>query len=169
MTRENHTAQENRTDQQPIRVYYADYPPLATTPDEMANIAGRVFPAAERMNGAAGEAFDLREWFANWKSLRGVSAEESPPTHLKVEAADGFEALIPWEQTKDAAVQFAVDGKPLGERGPVRLFVPNGSSECLNVKRVVACRFLWHDEADEGASYGFKRVFSAEEMRYKRE
>ncbi|QHT63831.1 hypothetical protein GXP70_09215 [Paenibacillus lycopersici] len=134
----------------------------------MARLAGRAFPLGERIAGGTGEAFDFGAWFANWRNRQGSGPEAPLPTHLKVEAADSFEALIPWEQLGDAAVLFAQGNAPLAKNGPIRLYVPNGSSDCLNVKRVVTMRFL-HDEARRGeAAFGFKQTFSADEMRIKR-
>ncbi|REE82659.1 hypothetical protein A8990_11723 [Paenibacillus taihuensis] len=151
-----------------ISIAYNGQEAIAVTPEDMAALAGRVFPLSERITGGAGEAFDFAEWLDAFRSQQGILQEEPLPTHLKVEAADTFEALIPWEQLKDAAVQFAVDGAPLPKGGPVRLYVPNGSSECLNVKSVIVFRLL-HDEARSGeVSYGFKSTFTPDEMRLKR-
>ncbi|SFI92811.1 hypothetical protein SAMN02799624_02720 [Paenibacillus sp. UNC496MF] len=154
--------------QQRIAVHDGDRAPVLFSPEEMAASAGIVFPLAERVSGAAGDAFDFGAWFARFREREGADPGEPLPTHLKLEAADTFEAVIPWEQLTDAAVQFALDGAPLPKNGPVRLYVPNGSSECLNVKSIVAFRLL-RDEARRGeASYGFKRTFSADDMRIKK-
>jgi hypothetical protein len=138
-----------------------------TQPEVMAELAEAVFPLSERVPEAAGEAFDFAVWYAAWRTKQGIDQSVPLPTHLKVEAADTFEALIPWEQLTEAAVQFTINGKPL-PKGPIRLYVPNGSSECLNVKSVVACRFI-HEEASRGdVSYGFKNVFTPQDMQLKR-
>ncbi|SEO22139.1 hypothetical protein [Paenibacillus sp. OV219] len=151
-----------------ISIAYIGQEAIAVTPEDMASLAGRVFPLSERVIGGTGEAFDFAEWLSAFRSGQGVAEDAPLPTHLKVEAVDTFEALIPWEQLKDAAVQFAVDGAPLPKGGPVRLYVPNGSSECLNVKSVIVFRLL-HDEGNRGeASYGFKSTFTPDEMRMKR-
>ncbi|MFC4809263.1 hypothetical protein [Paenibacillus sp. GCM10023250] len=155
--------------QQRIAVHDGNREPVFLSPEEMAVMAGAVFPLAERVNGAAGEAFDFGAWFARFRERESAAGLGEPlPTHLKLEGADAFEAVIPWEQLADAAVQFALAGSPLPKNGPIRLYVPNGSSECLNVKSIVACRFL-RDEARRGeASYGFKRTFSADDLRIKK-
>ncbi|MBM7565393.1 hypothetical protein JOC55_002339 [Paenibacillus sacheonensis] len=154
--------------QHTITVYDTDRQPSVSTPEDMARLAGRVFPLSERIAGGNGEAFDLGEWFVNWRAQRGIAAEAPLPTHMKVEAADTFEALIPWEQLKEAAVLFALNGAPLAKGGPARLYVPNGTSECLNVKRAVVWRFLQDEEKRGEVSYGFKQTFTADEMRSKR-
>ncbi|RAP75622.1 hypothetical protein DL346_19255 [Paenibacillus montanisoli] len=134
----------------------------------MAKLAGSSFPLANRIAGGAGEAFDFAAWFEAWSASQGIEAGTTLPTHLKVEAADTFEAMIPWEQLREAAVQFALDGTPLPKGGPVRLYVPHGSSECLNVKSVIAFKFVHNEEKRGEASYGFKQTFSADELRLKR-
>ncbi|NBD26105.1 hypothetical protein GT019_19705 [Paenibacillus sp. T1] len=151
-----------------ITVYYPGLQPVKTIPEDMARLAGRVFQASDRVPGAAGEAFDIGEWLARFREQQGIDPQAPLPTHLKIEAADTFEAIIPWEQLTDASVQFAIDGAPLLKNGPIRLYVPNGSSECLNVKSVVGCRFLQDEEKRGEASFGFKQTFSADEMRIKR-
>lgn len=151
-----------------ISIAYNGQEAITVTPEDMAALAGRVFPLSERVAGGIGEAFDFAEWLEAFRSQQSISQEAPLPTHLKVEAVDSFEALIPWEQLKDAAVQFAVNGEPLPKGGPVRLYVPNGSSECLNVKSVIVFRLL-QDEARQGeVAYGFKSTFTPDEMRLKR-
>ncbi|WP_308638661.1 hypothetical protein [Paenibacillus silvisoli] len=151
-----------------ISIAYTGQDAVTTTAEEMAKQAGASFPLAARIAGGAGEAFDFAAWFAAWTASQGFEEDAPLPTHLKVEAVDTFEAVIPWEQLRDAAVQYALDGAPLPKGGPVRLYVPHGSSECLNVKSVIAFKFI-HDEAKRGeVSYGFKQTFSADELRLKR-
>ncbi|WP_256256395.1 hypothetical protein [Paenibacillus sp. BC26] len=151
-----------------ITIAYTDQDPVSLTAEEMAKLAGSSFPLSSRIAAGTGEAFDFGAWFEAWRGSQGIAPDAPLPTHLKVEAVDTFEALIPWEQLKDAAVQYAIDGAPLPKGGPIRLYVPHGSSECLNVKSVVVCKFI-HDQEKRGeVSYGFKQTFSAEEMRLKR-
>lgn len=135
-----------------------------TSGTAMAELAGGAFPIAQRAAKASGAAFDWHCWFEAWRASRGIG-EEPVPTHIQVEAADGFEAVIPWAQLTDAAVLYADEsGEPLAADGPVRLFVPSGESACLSVKRVAAIR-IERDPAGAAASYGFKRTFTPEEMR----
>ncbi|BBH21516.1 hypothetical protein Back11_28610 [Paenibacillus baekrokdamisoli] len=150
-----------------IVIHHFGQEPFETSPEDMTALAQSVFPLADRVAGAVGEAFDFASWYGAWRSRHGIEESAAIPTHLKVEAADAFEALIPWEQLKDAAVQYAIDGEHL-PMGPIRLYVPNGSSECLNVKHVVACHFI-HEEAHRGeVSYGFKSSFSPDDLRKQR-
>ncbi|MCA0755007.1 hypothetical protein KP806_08095 [Paenibacillus sp. N4] len=138
----------------------------ATTAEEMAKLAGECFPIGGRVQEAAGEAFDWHDWYTAWVKEQGPENGAQEPTHLMVQAADTFEATIPWEQLGQAAVLFAQGGVPLEKAGPIRLYVPNGSSKCLNVKSVVRLRLARLDgSGHEEASYGFKRTFSAEDLR----
>ncbi|MBW7477792.1 hypothetical protein K0T92_24075 [Paenibacillus oenotherae] len=151
-----------------IIIHHYGLQPVETTPEEMASIAGGVFPLSERIEKGVGEAFDFHAWYLAWRNSKGIGADVPMPSQLKVEAADTFEAVIPWEQLEDSAVQFRIDHAPLAKGGPIRLYVPNGSSECLNVKSVVACRFIYNEETRGEVSYGFKNTFSPQEMRLKR-
>jgi len=147
-----------------IAIDHFGQPLHETSPEQMALLAGDAFALSERVAEAEGEAFDFARWYAAWRISQGIGEETPEPTHLKVEGRDSFEALIPWEQLAGAAVQFAIGGKPLQKGGPVRLYVPQGSSACLNVKSVAACRFL-HDETSRGhVSYGFKNAFSPQDI-----
>lgn len=130
------------------------------------------FPIAERVQGASGRAFDLLSWFQVWKEQRGAASSPMPtptptptPTHLIVKAADEFQATIPWEQLAQAAVLYEQDGEPLRKGYPVRLYVPNGTSECLNVKSVVYLRFARDDRSRGDASYGFHNSISPAALR----
>ncbi|GGD74342.1 hypothetical protein [Paenibacillus nasutitermitis] len=148
-----------------ISIDHYGLPLYETSPEQMALLAGDAFALSDRVPEAVGEAFDFIRWYYAWRSLQGIGEKTPEPTHLKVEGNDSFEALIPWEQLAGSAIQFAIDGKPLHKGGPIRLYVPNGSSACLNVKSVAACRFL-HDEASRGdVSYGFKNAFSPQDLR----
>lgn len=86
------------------------------------------------------------------------------PTHLRVLAIDEFTALIPWAQLDQAAFQYAILGEKLSKGYPIRLYVPNGSSECLNVKSIVQVELLYEPELGEEATYGFKNQIKPEEM-----
>ncbi|MBB3108302.1 hypothetical protein FHS18_000330 [Paenibacillus phyllosphaerae] len=140
----------------------------ASTPEAMAKLAGSTFALSERVDDAAGEAFDFAAWYAAWRLEQGIGADQPHPTHLKVEAVDSFEAVIPWKQLESAAFLFRVDGAPLAKGGPLRLFTPNGSSECLNVKSVVVCRFIQDETLGDESVYGFKSTFSPQELFMKR-
>lgn len=151
-----------------IMIHHYGLEPIQTTAEEMAAAAGRIFPLSDIIENGAGEAFDFLMWYSSWRSANGIGEEIPLPSHLQVEAADAFEAVIPWEQLAGSAVQYRADNAPLAKNGPIRLYVPNGSSDCLNVKRVIVCRFIQQEESRGEASYGFKNKFSPQEMRLKR-
>lgn len=76
-----------------------------------------------------------------YESIKGAKAET--PQGIRVEAIDGFYAIIPWAECQTAFFQHADEkGMALDKGGPLRLYVPNGSSECLNVKSVICIEFL---------------------------
>ncbi|MEV5030101.1 hypothetical protein [Paenibacillus sp. LPE1-1-1.1] len=149
-----------------IKIEHFKLGSFATSPEEMAMLAGKSFPIAQRVPGAFGDAFDWQRWYSAWlEKVGGVEAVPAP-SQLIVEAADTFEASIPWEQLGEAAVLYKLDGEPLQKTGPIRLYVPNGSSKCLNVKSIVKLK-IGHNASSgtEEATYGFKHTFSAEELR----
>jgi hypothetical protein len=164
--------------------------------EEMVELATVRVELAERVPGVQGEAFDLNAWYRDWKSSKagiGVSkaardsgdigsevisgdgeaaggAERAirEPTHLKVEAADEFQALMPWSQLEQALFLYAQEGKPLQKGAPIRLYVPNGSSECLNVKSVMKIWFLHDASLGEEATYGFKNTVTLDDLKVKK-
>ncbi|MCD9022797.1 hypothetical protein K7P76_13310 [Cohnella sp. NL03-T5] len=128
----------------------------------MASLSNDVFPVANRVPGAEGEGFDLRSWFSLFiQSLNETYAE---PTHLVVRASDEFQATIPWGQLNNALLQFAVNGLPLVKGRPIRLYVPDGTSACLNVKSVVYLRFVSDAALGEEAEYGFVNEISPNQL-----
>jgi hypothetical protein len=137
-----------------------------TRPFEMAKLAGGSFPIADRVPDAKGEAFDWHSWYSGWLRMSGQGVAAVTPSHLIVEAVDTFEAVIPWEQLGQAAVLFSINGEPLTNAGPIRLYVPNGSSKCLNVKSIVKLKFDHQlSERQSEATYGFKHTFTAQDLR----
>lgn len=149
-----------------IRIEHVGLDPLSISIDEIKALGGKWFPIRERVEGAAGLAVDFRTWYAAWRAqVDAVGLTEEPAT-LRVKAKDTFEAQIPWSQLADAALGIADDdGGPLSRGGPVRLYVPSGSSDCLHVKQLVLLQFVQTSLPDEEASYGFKNVFSPEDLR----
>lgn len=129
---------------------------FATTPQEMAGRAKGVFPVEDRVPGALGEGFDLLEWYESLSSLT--------PTHLIVRAADEFQATIPWDQLEGALFQYAIGGEPLTKGRPIRLYVPDGTSACLNVKSVVYVRIANDKSLGEEATYGFMNEVSPDQL-----
>ncbi|MBE1441386.1 molybdopterin-dependent oxidoreductase [Paenibacillus sp. OAS669] len=130
---------------------------------ELCSLAPVHFPIGERVPGVEGLAFELKSWYEAWMKRREAVTDREPVV-MKVEAADEFQASIPWEQLDRAAFLYEQDGKPLQKGFPIRLYVPDGSSECLNVKSVVSIRFEYNSTVHE-ASYGFKNKISIEELK----
>lgn len=127
---------------------------FVTTPLEMAALAGQVFPVAERVPSATGEGFDLMDWYsAVYRSFDNM-------THLIVRASDEFQAIIPREQLNKALLQLSIDGAPLQKGGPLRLYVPDGTSACLNVKSVITLQLAANPKLGEEAGYGFMNEIS---------
>jgi hypothetical protein len=128
------------------------------SPEEMAREAACRFNIGDRVAGAKGTAFDLMEWYRSLeKQVAGRLG--GPPSRLRAEASDDFQAVIPWEQLDQGAFLFEREGRPLRE---LRLYVPRGSSGCLNVKNVRRLVFL---TGEGGAVYGFKTIVRPEDLR----
>lgn len=86
-------------------------------------------------------------------------------THVVFHASDEFQATLPLGDLKEALLLFQQEsGAPLKKGFPVRLLVPNGSSDCLNVKSVVEIDFVKHPQPEEEATFGFKNIVSAEQL-----
>jgi hypothetical protein len=129
--------------------------------------AKQLLALEERVPNVQGEAFDLTSWYENWK-LRHNANHAAEPTHFKVEAMDEFQAILPWSQVKQALFLYAQEGQELKKGYPIRLYVPDGSSECLNVKSVVKMWFLHDATLGEEATYGFKNTISLDELKIKK-
>ncbi|MEW9698277.1 hypothetical protein [Paenibacillus sp. SI8] len=130
-------------------------------------IAKNTMPLQERVPDVQGDAYDLTSWYDAWKTLHHAN-DSVIPTHVKVEAIDEFQATLPWSQVNQALFLYAQEGEELKKGHPLRLYVPDGSSECLNVKSVVKIWFL-HDAAlGDEATYGFKNTVSLDELKIKK-
>jgi hypothetical protein len=136
---------------------------LQLTPSQWADEGAVKFDMNERVVGVPGEAFDLMEWYEGWRS-KNLITDLAQPTHLRVTAVDEFTALIPWGQLAQAAIQYAIHGEPLTKGHPIRLYVPNGTSDCLNVKGVVHVELLYESNLGDEATYGFKNHIKLEDM-----
>ncbi|MCR8634609.1 molybdopterin-dependent oxidoreductase [Paenibacillus radicis (ex Xue et al. 2023)] len=136
------------------------------TVDELKALAPLHLSLEDRVQGIAGRAFDLPTWYGAWQRQQGADSDRTP-THMEVEAVDEFQAKIPWEQLSQAAFLYEQNGEPLKKGFPIRLYVPDGSSECLNVKSVVKIRFTYQVSSAE-ATYGFKNQVSIEELKFKK-
>lgn len=131
------------------------------TVDALVTMAPVHFSLEERVPGVTGNAFDLKSWYRAW-----AGEQQREPTHMTVEAADEFQAAIPWGQLDRAALLFAEeDGLPLKKGFPLRLYVPGGSSECLNVKSVKKIYFRYNEQLGADAEFGFKNTVSMDDMK----
>jgi DMSO/TMAO reductase YedYZ molybdopterin-dependent catalytic subunit len=97
-------------------------------------------------------------------SLLEMIRPSQEATHVIFHASDEFQATIPLGELGDALLMFQQkNGEPLKKGFPVRLLVPNGSSECLNVKSVVKIEVVRQNEEQE-ATFGFKNLVSPTEL-----
>lgn len=135
--------------------------------EEMVTLADQKLNVQDRVPAVQGDAFDLKSWYRSWKSTH-TSQQVDEPTHVRVEAIDEFQALMPWSQLDQAVFLYAQDGQPLKKGYPIRLYVPDGSSECLNVKSIVKIWFLQDASLGDEATYGFKNKVSMEELKFKK-
>jgi hypothetical protein len=155
--------------QSPMRIQVTDSNSTDETLsiEEMLILADQKLNVQERVPAVQGEAFDLKTWYRSWKRSH-TSQQMEEPTHVRVEAIDEFQALMPWSQLDQALFLYAQDGQPLQKGYPIRLYVPDGSSECLNVKSIVKIWFLHDANLGDEATYGFKNKVSMEELKFKK-
>lgn len=85
-------------------------------------------------------------------------------THVIFHASDEFQATLPLADLQDALFLFQQEEKPLKKGFPVRLLVPNGNSDCLNVKSVVEIEFVRQEAPEQEATFGFKNIVSADQL-----
>jgi hypothetical protein len=138
------------------------------TIDQWITLAPRVVALADRVPGVEGTAVEVQEWYRSWqKQLQPQERAVSEPSQMTVEASDEFQATISWDELGEAVFLYEQGGKPLAKGFPIRLYVPNGSSECLNVKSVIQIRFIYNDVHKE-ATYGFKNHISLEDLKYRK-
>lgn len=93
----------------------------------------------------------------------GLRAET---THLRFLGADDFQAELPINDLQDAFLLYRQNGRPLKKGFPVRLYVPQGDSNCLNVKSIVRIEAVAYDGADakKPASFGFRNFIRPDEL-----
>lgn len=133
---------------------------------EMLELNSVTINISERVPGTEGKALDLYSWYDRWIKARNMTPMDYP-THLSVEAADEFCATIAWSELEQAVLLYEQEGLPLVKGFPLRLFVPDGSSACLNVKSVVKLHFIHQADLDFEASYGFKNKISINDLKKK--
>jgi DMSO/TMAO reductase YedYZ molybdopterin-dependent catalytic subunit len=138
------------------------------TIEQLTALAPHVVSLADRVPGVEGMAFELQEWYRAWqKQLQPQERADCEPSQMTVKAVDEFQATIPWHELGEAIFLYEQDGKPLAKGFPIRLYVPNGSSECLNVKSVIQIRFKYN-EVHKEATYGFKNHISLEDLKFRK-
>jgi hypothetical protein len=150
-----------------IEVSDLQYHKETFTVDEMVALADLRLNIQDRVPAVEGQAFDLKSWYRNWNN-KGQNRTTEEPTHVRVEAVDEFQALIPWGQADQALFLYAQEGQALKKGYPIRLYVPDGSSECLNVKSIVKVWFLNDPGLGEEATYGFKNKVTPGELKFKK-
>ncbi|TDG00648.1 molybdopterin-dependent oxidoreductase [Paenibacillus piri] len=121
----------------------------------------------DRVPGVEGRAFDVKAWYRAQRRQRSPEENGGEPLFMTVEAVDEFQATIPWDELDQAVFLYEQNGAPLQKGFPIRLYVPDGSSECLNVKSVVSIRFGYRHPVEK-ATYGFKNEVSIEELKLKK-
>ncbi|MFC4075303.1 molybdopterin-dependent oxidoreductase [Salinithrix halophila] len=132
--------------------------------EEIANRMndGSVRPE-ERVPGVDGKAVSL-------KAVLGYAVLTRGATHVRFIAADEFQADIPLKELEQAFFLYQrQEGRPLERGGPLRLYVPDGSSNCLNVKSVTEVQVVAREkeDADRSASFGFRQTLSPDTLRLK--
>jgi hypothetical protein len=132
----------------------------------MVDMNPLIVPIDERVPGIEGKAIDLISWYTMWAKVSDLVLVELP-THLTVEAADEFTATISWSELQLAVLLFEQEGLPLKKGFPLRLYVPDGSSACLNVKSVVKLNFIHQTDLETIATYGFKNTVTIDDLRKK--
>jgi DMSO/TMAO reductase YedYZ molybdopterin-dependent catalytic subunit len=85
-------------------------------------------------------------------------------THVIFRANDDFQATFPLTDLQDALLLFQQDGAPLKKGFPVRLLIPKGWSECLNVKSVAEIEFVKKEQGESKATFGFKNIVQSKAL-----
>jgi hypothetical protein len=136
------------------------------TVEEMVEMNPLILQIDERVPDIEGKAIDLISWYTLWAKASDQALVEFP-THLMVEASDEFTATISWSELQSAVLLFEQEGLPLKKGFPLRLYVPDGSSACLNVKSVMKLNFIHRTDLETIATYGFKNTVSIDDLRKK--
>lgn len=96
-------------------------------------------------------------------SLLETIRPQKDATHVIFHASDEFQATLTLTELDGALLLFQQDGQPLQKGFPVRLLVPNGWSDCLNVKSVVKIEFV-QAAPEQKSTFGFKNVVPVKEL-----
>ncbi|GAB7388861.1 hypothetical protein BSNK01_26990 [Bacillaceae bacterium] len=140
--------------------------PLAFTYEEFERMADPDLLLAPYVQDETAEAVSFHKFM---EKVKPFWEGEEPPTHVVFHAADQFMAEVQFHELTSAFLLFKQNGEPLKKGFPVRVYVPDGSSNCLNVKSVVRVELRKYEgeEAAKPSSFGFKNTFSPEELRKK--
>ncbi|MDP5275081.1 hypothetical protein [Chengkuizengella axinellae] len=141
-----------------IHIFENETEVLVLSVEQLQKMAPHHFTINERVPGIEGRAFDLATWYESW------SKKSTNPTHIKVEAVDEFQAMIPWDELDSAAILYEQNEKPLKKGFPIRLYVPDGSSDCLNVKSIVKIFFIRDQSLGNESSFGFKNTLDVSDL-----
>lgn len=98
--------------------------------------------------------------------LNKLSLTDSP-SHVVFYGSDQFIAEVVMAELDAAFFLFKEDGKPLNKGYPIRLYVPDGSSKCLNIKSVIGMEPVRYKGKDlnKPSSFGFNNTLSPEELK----
>jgi DMSO/TMAO reductase YedYZ molybdopterin-dependent catalytic subunit len=77
-----------------------------------------------------------------FRKLLALFFPPQPYTHAKFIASDGYSQTIPTDDLQHAFLLFKQAGAPLQKGYPIRLYVPSGDTDCLNVKSVIEIEML---------------------------
>jgi hypothetical protein len=133
---------------------------------EMVGMSSFIVDIGKRVPQVTGKAIDLNSWYEAWIRWSSPQVLE-PPTHMIVEAVDEFSATIPWAELSEAVLLYEQEGAPLEKGSPLRLYVPDGSSACLNVKSVVKIHFAHQIDLGNKAVYGYKNSLTVDDLKKK--
>jgi hypothetical protein len=133
--------------------------------EAMVEMTPERFDIGERIQGVEGKAFGFLAWRQAWYGRFQAGDTSDSPTHLRVEAADEYGATIPWKELGQAAFLYEQGGLPLTKGYPIRLYVPDGSSACLNVKSVEKIYFLHQPDLGDEAIFGYKNRISVADLK----
>ncbi|WP_108024011.1 hypothetical protein [Melghirimyces profundicolus] len=134
--------------------------PLSLSESELEKMDDGTVRPGDRVPGLEGSGVELSKILERAGLLPGV-------THVIFHASDEFRADIPLGELEKAFFLYRQEGRSPEKTHAIRLYVPDGSSNCLNVKSVVRVDAVVRvgDEADRKAEFGFKQVISPDRLR----
>ena len=128
-----------------LRIYAGDRLIEEAESKQLAQEAPLHIDISLKVEGARGLAFDLLTWVAAFQARHSHELPVGDPTHLQVNAADEFQAVIPWEQLKEAAIKYAevpeaasTEGSTNASQGERTLHTPTADTRCDCTSRTAA-------------------------------